>query len=90
MVEIPIVIFFRALGLESDQEIISNCCYDLDDINMVNLMKPSINMPIDENGNPIRTKDQAIEYLITKLRRSKRFSQTDEDLANVQKSRVLL
>ena len=85
LVEIPIVIFFRALGLESDQEIISNCCYDLDDINMVNLMKPSINMPIDENGNPIRTKDQAIEYLITKLRRSKRFSQTDEDLANVQK-----
>jgi len=83
--DIPIVIFLRALGLETDQDIISNCCYSLDDINMENLIKPSIDFPTDEEGNKIRTKEQAIEYLITKLRRNRRFSQIDEDLAKVQK-----
>ena len=43
--DIPIVIFLRALGLETDQDIISNCCYSLDDINMENLIKPSIDFP---------------------------------------------
>jgi DNA-directed RNA polymerase II subunit RPB2 len=83
--DIPIVIFLRALGLETDQDIISNCCYSLDDINMENLIKPSIDFPTDEEGNKIRTKEQAIEFLITKLRRNRRFSQTDEELAKVQK-----
>ena len=83
--DIPIVIFLRALGLETDQEIIANCCYSLTDVNMINLIKPSIDFPTDEEGNPIRTKEQAIEFLITKLRRNRRFSQTDEDLAKIQK-----
>ncbi len=83
--DIPIVIFLRALGLETDQDIIANCCYSLNDINMINLIKPSIDFPTDEEGNPIRTKEQAIEFLITKLRRNRRFSQTDEELAKEQK-----
>merc|ERR1711871_671899 len=83
--DIPIVIFLRALGLETDQDIIANCCYSLTDINMINLIKPSIDFPTDEEGNPIRTKEQAIEYLITKLRRNRRFSQTDEELAKERK-----
>lgn len=89
LADIPIVVFLRALGLETDQDIISNCCYSLDDINMINLIKPSIDSPTDEEGNPIRTKEQAIEYLITKLRRNRRFSQTDEDLAKIQKKLFL-
>jgi len=53
--DIPIVIFFRALGLESDQDIIANCCYNLDDINIINKVKASIDFPTDEEGNQIRT-----------------------------------
>mgnify|MGYP001216335088 CR=1 FL=1 len=83
--DIPIVIYFRALGLETDQDIIANCCYSLEDINMINLIKPSIDFPIDEEGNIIRTREQAIEYLITKVRRHRRISQTDEELAKQQK-----
>lgn len=85
LADIPIVIFFRALGLESDQDIIANCCYNLDDINIINKIKISIDFPTDDEGNQIRTKEQAIEYLITKLRRNRRFSQIDEDLAKIQK-----
>ena len=40
-------------------------------------------VPTDELGNH-RTKEQAIDFLITKLRRNKRFSITDEDLAKKQ------
>ena len=83
--DIPIVIYLRALGLETDQDIIANCCYSLEDINMINLIKPSINFPVDEEGNMIRTREQAIEYLITKVRRHRRISQTDEELAKQQK-----
>ena len=85
LADIPIVIFFRALGLESDQDIIANCCYNLDDINIINKIKISLDFPTDDEGNQIRTKEQAIEYLITKLRRNRRFSQIDEDLAKIQK-----
>ena len=56
---------------------------------MVNLIKPSIDFPTDEFGNHIRTKEQAIEFLITKLRRNRRFSMTDEDLARKQKKLFL-
>jgi len=83
--DIKIIILMRALGLESDQDIISNFCYSLDDINMINLIKPSIDNCVDDEGNLIRTKDQAIDYLVTKLRKNKRFSQTDEELAYKQK-----
>ncbi len=83
--DIKIIILVRALGLETDQDIISNFCYSLDDINMINLIKPSIDNSVDDEGNLIRTKDQAIDYLITKLRRNKRFSQSDEELAVKQK-----
>ena len=83
--DIPIVIYLRALGLETDQDIIANCCYSLDDINMINLIKPSIDFPVDEEGNMIRTREQAIEYLVTKVRRHRRISQTDEELAKQQK-----
>ena len=83
--DIKIIVLMRALGLETDQDIISNFCYSLDDINMINLIKPSIDNSVDDEGNVIRTKDQAIDYLITKLRRNKRFSQSDEELAVKQK-----
>ena len=85
LADIPIAIFLRALGLETDMDIITNCCYSTDDTNMINLIKPSIDFPTDEFGNHIRTKEQAIEFLIGKLRRNRRFSMTDEDLARKQK-----
>jgi DNA-directed RNA polymerase II subunit RPB2 len=83
--DIKIIVLMRALGLETDQDIISNFCYSLDDINMINLIKPSIDNSVDDEGNIIRTKDQAVDFLITKLRRNKRFSQSDEELAAKQK-----
>jgi DNA-directed RNA polymerase II subunit RPB2 len=83
--DVPIFILFKALGLESDRDIISNITYDLDDTKMLNLLRPSIVFSVDDFENPIRTREEAIDFLITKLRRNKRISVTDEELAVKQK-----
>jgi DNA-directed RNA polymerase beta subunit/intein/homing endonuclease len=89
LVDIPIFILFRALGIESDQKIISYITYNLNDTKMINLIRPSVMLCTDELGVPIKTKEEAIEYLITKLRRNKRISQTDENIAKIQKKLYL-
>jgi DNA-directed RNA polymerase II subunit RPB2 len=75
----------RALGLESDQSILNYITYDLKDNDMLNLLRPTINDCMDENNNPIRTKEAAIDYLLKKLKKTKRISQTDVNVANIQK-----
>ena len=89
LVDVPIFVLMRALGVEEDQRIISYITYDLEDTKMCNLIRPSIINSVDENGNPIRTKEEATEYLITKLKRNKRISQTDENIAKIQKRMYL-
>jgi len=87
--EIPLFIIMRALGLESDMDIISNITYNMEDVEMLNILRPTITYCTDENNIPIRTKEEAYNYLITKLKRNKRISQTDENIAAIQKKMYL-
>ena len=89
LVEVPIFIMFRALGVESDQEIMSKITYDLNDIKMINLLRSSMEHSIDDLGNNIKTREEAIEYLASKLRKNRMISQTDEDLAKIQRKMML-
>jgi DNA-directed RNA polymerase II subunit RPB2 len=89
LVDIPVFILLRALGLESDRDIIAHICYDLEDTEMINLLRPSINFSQDDEGNPIKTKEEAINYLLNKINKTKRISQTDEELAKKQKLMIL-
>ncbi len=89
LVDIPLFILMRALGVEEDQRIISYITYDLSDTKMLNLVRPSTVSSTDEEGNQIRTKEEAIRYLIGKLKRNKRISQSDEKLAEIQKKMYL-
>ena len=84
LVDIPLFILLKALGVESDMSIISHISYDLEDTKMINLLRPSVTNCVDDLEQPIKTKDEAIEYLITKLRRNKRIS-NDENIAKIQK-----
>jgi DNA-directed RNA polymerase II subunit RPB2 len=87
--DVPLFIIMRAMGLESDMDIIANITYNLEDIEMLNLLRPSITMCVDENGINIKTKEEAYNYLITKLKRNKRISSTDFHIANIQKKMFL-
>ena len=85
LIDIPLFIFMRALGIESDLQILSYITFNLEDDQMINLLRPSIDNCVDDNNNTIRTKTEAINYLITKIRKHKRISQTNEEIASQQK-----
>ena len=87
--DIPLFIIMRAMGLESDMDIIANITYNLEDIEMLNILRPSISMSVDENDVPIKSKEEAYNYLITKLKKNKRISSTDFHIANIQKKMFL-
>ena len=55
---------------------------------MINLLRSSMEYSTDDNGTPIRTKEEAIEYLSSKLRRNRMISQSDENLAKIQKKMI--
>lgn len=79
--EIPIFILFRALGVESDKDIINMCVYDSNDSDMINLLRVSLDDSVIENTDTkIRTKESAIDYLINKMRVIKKYSETNKDV----------
>lgn len=90
--EIPLFVMFRALGIVTDKDIIRYISYDYKtDIDMVNVLRMSINnavpdqtKPISELNPKIETQEDAIEYLISKLRKSKKYSTTDADIQKSQ------
>ena len=60
-IDIPVFILFRALGFESDKDIVKLCVYDLDDPNnkiLIDNLKGSI-----EDSNTILNRLSALEYL---------------------------
>jgi DNA-directed RNA polymerase II subunit RPB2 len=89
LVDVPLFILMRALGIETDKEIISYITYDLEDVKMFNLIRPSISYSVDDNDVIIKTKEEAIEYLITKIKKNKRITQSNEEIAKIQKIKHL-
>lgn len=56
--EIPIVIVFRALGFDNDQEVVAHIVYDFGDEQMMGLLMPSI-----EQAAVIQSQDVALDYI---------------------------
>lgn len=86
--EIPVFILLRALGIESDHDIINYTVYDLNDAGMINLVRISLENCIDEaTGEKILTQEQAMNYLINKLRVLKKYkyNETDKDVKQQEK-----
>lgn len=56
--DIPIVVVFRALGQVSDRDVLSHICYDQNDYEMLEMLKPSI-----EEAFVIQDQDIALDYI---------------------------
>ena len=84
--DVPLFVFLRALGLESDMEIISYITNNLEDLEMLNILRHSINSSVNSEGQEIKNKSEAIDFLITKLRKHRRITQSDADIALMQKN----
>ena len=56
--DIPIIIVFRALGIVADRNILQHICYDFNDTQMLELLKPCI-----EESFVIQDKDVALDYI---------------------------
>jgi len=56
--EVPIVIVFRALGQVADRDVLEHICYDRNDYEMLELLKPSI-----EESFVIQDQDVALDYI---------------------------
>ena len=82
--EVPLYIFLRAYGLVSDKQITDIIIHDFEDNEMFNYLKYSINNSIVEDNKTfktVKTQEQALIYLMNKLRTSTKFENlnTDED-----------
>ena len=89
LVDVPLIILLRALGIESDKQLISYITYNLDDFKLLNIIRTSIMNCVNDNGEPIKTKEEAIDYLIGRLKRNKIITQYDENIAKIQKKMYL-
>lgn len=84
--EVSVFIIFRALGVETDKDIINMISYDSDDSDMINYIRLSLDDCVNEiDGSKIMNQEMAYNYLIPKLRSTKKYSETDKDVRLYQK-----
>ena len=87
--EVSVFILMRALGLETDKEIVKYIVYNEDDIDMINLLKISIDLSKKEGKKLILTKEDAYYSLTNKLRVVKKYTDKDKKLQYEEKKEHL-
>lgn len=90
--EIPVFILFRALGVESDRDIINMIVYKHGgDADMENYIELSLNeSKVEGTDVKIMTQEDAISYLINKMRVIRNYSSTDPEMEKKEKKMHLL
>ena len=87
--EVSVFILMRALGLETDKEIVKYIVYNDNDIDMINLLKISIDLSKKENKKLILSREDAYFSLTNKLRVIKKYTDKDRKLQYEEKKEHL-
>lgn len=95
--DIPVVILLRALGIVTDGDIIKYIVYDTNDYDMINVVKKSLETSIFDPTKPasdvnryIKTQDDAIKFLMNRIRQKKSYTESDKTLKEIQKKMHLM
>jgi DNA-directed RNA polymerase II subunit RPB2 len=91
--EINPMIIFRAMGIESDKDIVDMIVGDENDKGKIDLVRYSLDACVNdllESKPAIRTKEEAIDYLVTKLKINKKYIETDPEKKMIEKKHHLM
>jgi len=83
--EINVIILLKALGIESDKDIINYIIGNDNDHDMFELLRNSLSNCTNDKGQLINTQEEAIDYLINKMRSNKKYSEVDKNVKIQQK-----
>ena len=87
--EVSVFVLMRALGLETDKEIVKYIVYDEKDIDMMNILKISVDLSKKDNKKLILDKEDAYFSLTNKLRVVKKYIDKDKKLQYEEKKEHL-
>lgn len=90
--EVPVIILIRALGIESDRDILDCIITDHNDIDMMNLIRVVLENSKQDTNNKIYTQEEALAYLSNKIRIARKYKYTEEniEIKNLEKRTELL
>lgn len=88
--ELSVFILIRALGIQTDKDIINYVVNDSMDVDMINHIRISLDNTVSENGVKIITQEEAIDYLIQKMKIVRRYTTTDVSIMNQEKRMHLM
>lgn len=83
--EVNVIAIMRALGIETDKDIINYIVYDETDSEMADLLRTSMTQCVNDRGEPIQTQEEALDYLINKMKVNKKYSESDKLTRNQQR-----
>ena len=87
--EVSIFTLLRAMGMESDKEMVDYITYGNNDNDMINLLKISINLSKKDGKKIILSKDDAINVMINKIRVTEKYTTSDKDIIYFEKKEYL-